>query len=72
MSEESTNEYVDASPEEKEAFMRDYHELVQKHGIDFAQYPVFVPDGQGGFRTVVQSTPVSIKNQPKRSPFVQS
>lgn len=71
MTNEAPQEYQDATVEEKTAFMKEYGELVDKHGIDFAQYPVYVPDGQGGFRTVVQTTPISIKNQPKRSPFVQ-
>jgi len=61
----------DATIEEKQAFLVEYNALVEKHQIDFAQYPVYIPDGQGGFRTVIQTTPVSIKNQPKRSPFVQ-
>ncbi len=54
----------------REEFVKDYGDLVQKHQVDFAQYPVYVPDGNGGFRTVIQNTPVSIKNQPKKSPFV--
>lgn len=52
------------------AFVKEYGELVQKHGIDFASYPVWVPDGQGGFKVVVQNTPVDVRNQPKKSPFV--
>lgn len=58
--------------ESKAAFVKDYGDLVEKHQVDFAQYPVYVPDGQGGFRTVIQNTPVSIKNQPKKSPFVEA
>lgn len=53
-----------------EAFLKEYGELVQKHQMDFAAYPVFVPDGQGGFKIVVQSTPIDISNQPKKSPFI--
>jgi hypothetical protein len=52
------------------AFLNGYGELVKKHGIDFASYPVFVPDGQGGFKIIVQNTPVRTKNQPTKSPFV--
>lgn len=51
-------------------FMKRYGELVQELQIDFATYPVWVPDQTGGFRTVMQSTPVDIKNQPRKSPFV--
>lgn len=52
------------------AFLKDYGDMVNKHGVDFASYPVYVPDGQGGFKTVVQNTPVDIRNQPKKSPFI--
>lgn len=53
------------------AFMKEYGELVEKHQIDFATYPVFIPDGAGGFKIVVQSTPIDISNQPKKSPFME-
>ena len=52
------------------AFMKEYGELVAKHQIDFATYPVFIPDGQGGFKIVVQSTPIDISEQAKKSPFI--
>lgn len=54
------------------AFIKEYGELVQKHKVDFATYPMFIPDGQGGFKIITQSTPVDIKNQPIRSNFMQS
>lgn len=53
------------------AFIKEYGELVTKHGVDFATYPTYVPDGQGGFKTIVQNTPVDIKNQPRKSPFIK-
>jgi len=56
--------------EKAQAFLKEYGELVEKHQMDLATYPVFVPDGQGGFRVIIQSTPVDISNQPKKSPFV--
>lgn len=51
-------------------FYTEYEELTKKHGIDFANYPVFVPDGSGGFKVIVQSTPVDISARPVKSPFV--
>lgn len=51
-------------------FLNEYGELVKKHNIDFIAYPTYVPDGEGGFRTVIQQSPVDITNQPKPSPFV--
>ncbi len=56
---------------EIDAFMTEYGELVKKHQVDFASYPMWIPDGQGGFKCIVQSTPVSTKNQPVKS-FIQS
>jgi hypothetical protein len=53
-----------------QAFVDAYGELVKEHGIDFATYPAFIPDGAGGFKITVQNTPVDISNQPKKSPFV--
>lgn len=67
------------NPEEKAAndlnervgsFVKEYGELVAKHKIDFASYPVYTPDVQGGFKVVVQNTPVDISNQPVKSPFI--
>jgi hypothetical protein len=46
-----------------EAFMKEYGELVKKHGIDIANYPVYTPDGQGGFKTVLQASPVDVSKQ---------
>lgn len=56
-----------------EAFMKEYGELVEKHQVDFATYPVFIPDGQGGFKIVVQSTPIDISQQLKKeeAPFME-
>lgn len=51
-------------------FIKEYGELVSKHKVDFATYPMFVPDGQGGFKIITQSTPVDISNQPIRSDFM--
>ena len=47
------------------AFLKEYGELVEKHQVDFATYPVFIPDGQGGFKIVVQSTPIDISKKPE-------
>lgn len=50
------------------AFIKEYGELVAKHKVDFATYPVFTPDGNGGFRVIIQNTPVDMTNQPIKSP----
>lgn len=66
----TTDPAKDPTKERIDAFIEGYGELVNKHSIDFASYPVFIPDGTGGFKIIVQNTPVDISNQPKKSPFV--
>lgn len=51
-------------------FLKDYGELVQKHKIDIAAYPVYMPDGKGGFITTIQQSTVDTTNAPYRSPFM--
>lgn len=41
-----------------EAFVKEYGELVKKHKVDFASFPMYEPDGQGGFRLIVRTVPV--------------
>lgn len=53
-----------------EAFLTDYKALVEKHHVDFANYPMFVPDGEGGFKTIVQSTPVDLSTVNQKSSFI--
>lgn len=53
-----------------EEFLKDYKVLVDKHQMDLANYPVFIPDGQGGFKIIVQCTPIDISKQPRPSPFM--
>lgn len=55
-----------------ELFIKEYGELIAKHGMDFGSYPMFVPDGQGGFKIVVQTVPMDMRNRPQASPFVPS
>lgn len=53
-----------------DAFLKEYGQLVEKHKVDFANYPLYIPDGAGGFKTLVQSTPVDTTNFPQKSPFI--
>jgi len=53
-----------------EAFLQEYKTLVDKHQVDFANYPVYVPDGEGGFKTIIQNTPVDMSTMPQKSPFI--
>lgn len=54
-----------------EAFMKEYGELVKKHEIDILAFPMFQPDGEGNWKIVIQTQPVSTKGQPIKSPFIQ-
>lgn len=59
------------SQEEQEAFIKEYGELVAKHHIDFAAFPMFIPDGAGSFKIAIQTQAVSTKDQPVKSPFIK-
>lgn len=72
---DNTEVAVEKSEQEKmteraQLFIKEYGELVAKHKMDFATYPMFTPDGEGGFKITVQNTPVDMTNQPVKSPFV--
>lgn len=70
---EQNEEYLkkQAQDENIQGFLKEYGELVERRKIDFACYPVYTPNGNGGFETRVQNTPVDISNQPVKSPFIQ-
>jgi len=53
-----------------ETFVKEYGELVEKHNVDFANYPQFVPDAEGTFRVTVQTRPVDMKAYAQKSPFM--
>lgn len=53
-----------------EVFLEAYGKLVDEHKIDIAAYPVYMPDGQGGFKTMIQQSTVDTTDQPYRSPFM--
>lgn len=56
--------------ERAKTFLKRYGELVAEMKIDIAAYPVYLPDGKGGFVTTIQQSTVDVTNQPYRSPFV--
>lgn len=51
---------VKTTQEIAEDFIKEYGALVAKYNMDFAHYPVFIPDEQGFFKLKLQSTPVDI------------
>ena len=42
-------------------FSSDLGDLVKKHNIDVAAFPVYVADGKGGFTTVIQQSCINVK-----------
>lgn len=48
-----------------EKFVEEYGNLVKKHGVDFATFPQFIPDGTGGFKIICQTVPVDMEQQKK-------
>lgn len=55
-----------------EEFLKEYGGLVQKHKIDIAAYPVYMPDGKGGFITTIQQSTLDVTNAPYRSTFMET
>lgn len=53
-----------------DAFMKAYGELTQQFKVDFVSYPMFVPDGQGAFKVVLQNQAVDTSQSPIKSPFI--
>jgi len=56
--------------EKQEAFIKEYGELVTKHNLDFAYYPAYVPLPDGGFKTIIQTTPIAV-NPESNDQFIQ-
>lgn len=54
-----------------EKFVEEYGELVKKYNVDFANYPLWVPDNGGGFRMVIQTTPVDMEQLQKDKDFIK-
>lgn len=61
---------TDEHKEDIELFLKEYGELVAKHKVDFANYPMFQPNKEGKWEIVVQAQAISIKDRPVISPFV--
>lgn len=51
-------------------FLKDYKALTEKHDVDFANYPAFIPTKEGKFEIVVMSTPVDLKLQRLNQSFI--
>lgn len=53
-------------------FLEEYKDLTLRHQVDFATFPQFVPDGQGGFKITCQTMPIDMKEfNAKKEEFIQ-
>lgn len=68
--EEATTEAETELQGRVDAFIKEYKELVQKYKVDTLAFPMFVPDGQGGYKVIINQQPIDITDQPTASPFV--
>jgi len=59
------------SNERVKEFLEKYGKLVEEMGVDFANYPMFVPGPNGRFEVIIQSTPIDIKGDGVKSPFIE-
>lgn len=50
-----------------EAFMGEYAALIEKYNVDIFSFPVWVPDGNGGFTTVLNKQPI-VTDRPRSTP----
>lgn len=55
-----------------EEFLQAYGKLVEEYKIDFVNYPQWIPDGEGGWKMIMQTQPMDTTNLPQKSPFVAS
>lgn len=55
--------------ERKKVFLERYKIIIDELKVDIFSFPQYVPDGQGGFKTIVQTNIVDTSNQPVKSPF---
>ena len=53
--------------ERKAKFLEQYKSLIDELKVDIMAIPIHLPDGQGGFRLVVQQNIVDTKNVPTPS-----
>ncbi len=68
---ELTPEQQQDIQERAEAFMKEYNELVEKHGIKMSAAPVFVPNERGSWECMVQGGPIDTKYLPVKSNFMK-
>lgn len=51
-------------------FLEAYGKLVEEYKVDMANYPMWQPNQDGTWHTVIQSTAIDIKDRAVKSPFI--
>lgn len=52
-------------------FLEEYGELTKKHGVDFAAYPVYVPNDKGTFDLTIQTQPIEVQQKKTLDEFIK-
>lgn len=67
---------MESFEERRKVFMEwlktEYKTKIDDLKCDMYYYPLYVPDGQGGFRTVIQTDVVDISASAIKSPFQEN
>lgn len=53
----------------KEAFLKEYKELTEKHQVDVASMPSYFPIGGGAFATMMVKEVIDLTKLPTESPY---
>jgi hypothetical protein len=56
--------------ERVKGFMEAYSKIREEFQVDFGYAPMYMGDGQGGFKTVVNVGPIDLTQTPQPSPFM--
>lgn len=53
-----------------EEFLKSYEALITGLQVDFASFPMFIPNDKGSFDVFIQTKVIDRKNQPIKSPII--
>ena len=50
-------------------FLKEYGELTKKYNVDFAAFPVYMPNEKGTFDLTIQTQPIDLSERKKKKGF---
>lgn len=53
----------------KQEFLQQYKALIDEFKLDFMSRPIWIPDGQGGWKLVIETIIADTTDHPVPSPF---